>query len=163
MPQHKSRPASRRTVRRVHFAGRKKMFEHWMTDNILKFHDGLPDDCPVPEAEAISKRVYRGIRKKLPNTKDFESEAERRAFSAGEGRCVDWGLSTWVSRAAVEWARKIVPGFDRKAIVGFDATPADGMIAHTPTGPQPEHHTFWKVVDVDLCPRCTIEYERNDG
>lgn len=133
-----------------------------MTDNSLQFHSGLPDGCPLPEAEAVSRRVYRGIRKKQAVPKDFESEAERREFKSGEGRCVDWGLSAWVSRAAVEWARRIVPGFDRKCIVGFDATPADGVIAHTSTLNQPDHHTFWKVVDVDLCPRCTIEYERTE-
>lgn len=116
---------------------------------------------PCAIAEAGSRRVYRAIRKDQPSPVDFESEAERRKYAAGTGACLEWGLSTWVSRAAVDLARKIVPGFDKKCIVGFDTTPSDGVIAHTPTGIQPEHHTFWKVVDVDLCPRCTIEYERS--
>ena len=132
-----------------------------MSGNSLKFRKGIPEGCPEPLAEAKHKWVYRAIRSVAPTPFDFESEAERRKYKDGSGNCVAWGLSAWVSLDAVVQARKIVPGFDRKCIVGFDATPADGVIAGTPTLTQPEHHTFWKAVDVDLCPRCTIEVERS--
>jgi hypothetical protein len=92
---------------------------------------------------------------------DFESAAELRKYPSGTGKCAEWGLSTWVSRDAVALARDIVPGFEKKCIVSFDATPADGVIAQTPTRDQPDHYTFWKVVAVDLCPRCTIEIKRS--
>jgi hypothetical protein len=128
-----------------------------MASNSLQFHAGLPDACPLPNAEAVTKRVYRAIRKDAPVPYDFESEAERQKYANGSGPCFHWGLSTWVSMEAVTHARAIVKGFNKKCIVGFDATPTDGVIAHTPSPSQPDHHTFWKVVNVDLCPRCTVE------
>lgn len=132
-----------------------------MTNSNLRFHAGLPDNCPLAEAEAVTKRVYRAILKTAPTPADFESEAERRNYAHGSGTCKHWGLSAWVTRSAVELAREIVPGFNKKCIVGFDATPTDGVILHTPSDTQPDHHTFWKVIDVDLCPRCTVEVERS--
>lgn len=132
-----------------------------MDGNSVKFHGGLPDDCPLPTAGAVNKRVYRAILRKSPTPYDFESEAERRKYPDKTGLCLAWGLSTWISLDAVALARDIVPGFGRKCIMGFDATPSDGVLAHTPRHTQPEHHTFWKAVDIDLCPRCTIEVERS--
>jgi hypothetical protein len=129
-------------------------------DNRLRFNGGLPDGCPLPGAEGTTRRVFRAIRNRTPELKDFYSVAELSRYEPGSGTCEHWGLSAWVTLDDARHAKTIIKGFDKKAVVGFDVIPSDGVILHTPSDAQPGHHTFWKVVDVDLCPRCTIEINR---
>lgn len=132
-----------------------------MAANSLQFHPGLPDECPLQIAEAVNLRVFRAIKGTKPIPWDFESHAERAKIPNKTGSCKEWGLSVWVSMEAARHALEIIKAFRGKSVVGFDATPQDGVIAKTESAAQSDHHTFWKVVNIDLCPRCTVEIEKS--
>lgn len=129
----------------------------------LKFHAGLPTDCPLEGATTTTKRIYRALRSGAPDPYDFQSEAERKAYPHGTGSCAAWGLSSWVSLEAVQTARNIVPGFRKKCIASFVPTHEDGVLLKTATSTQPEHYTFWLGASVDLSARCTIEIPRGSA
>jgi hypothetical protein len=64
--------------------------------------------------------------------------------------CKSWGLSVWVDESAARHAREIVPFFRTCSIVKFTVDGDDGELMHTPSNDQPEHHTYWRKVDLAL-------------
>lgn len=122
----------------------------WLT----KFHPDLEpifgDTCPPRSAQPVNQPVYRGIKQSVITANDFVSHAEGKLNGYNINDCDHWGLSVWTTMAAVEHARKTYKAMRRWHIAKGAVTVDDGVLLATPSGPQPEHYTFWKYLDRDL-------------
>lgn len=134
-----------------------------MTAGVHTFHPDLPETCPLPGSAPHQGVLYRAIKSHDIEAWDFLSDAERGREGCDLAICVNWGLSVWITESGVEHARKIVRGFNKKGIARVSVSPEDGVMKATPTNgtnPQPEHHTFWKAQDCDMCSKAEMHIER---
>ena len=114
------------------------------------------DTCPPSEAAPVHQTVFRGIREPPVTANDFLSHAELEADGADPSSCEHWGLSVWVSEAAVAHARDVYRPLRKWHVASAELTPADGVILATPSAKQPDHHTLWKPLGRDLSTAFTI-------
>jgi hypothetical protein len=120
-----------------------------------RFHSGLPPDCPPEKAIPFEGTLYRGIKITPMTAADFLSYREaNKKCTASECDC--WGLSVWTTREAVDHARKTIRYIKKWYIAAGQVVPDDGLILHTPSEAQPEHHTFWRDVGRDLVSRFSV-------
>lgn len=126
----------------------------------LEFHPNLPADCPLPGAQPHVGIMYRALKAAEPTEWDFTSDAERAREGYSVEDCLNWGLSVWVSEGGVEHARRIIKGFHKKCVVRVVVGVADGLLLATPTDNQPEHHTYWKGANCQLCAKAEVHIAR---
>lgn len=98
----------------------------------------------------MNQSVFRGIKSSVVSAKDFVSHAEGGLHGHDRMNCDHWGLSVWTTMKAVEHARKTYKAMRRWHIAEGALTVNDGVLLATPSGPQPEHYTFWKYLDRDI-------------
>jgi hypothetical protein len=119
-----------------------------------KYHPDMEplfgDTCPPQAAQPVDREVFRGVKSPVISANDFVSHAEGRLPNHDRTNCEHWGLSVWTSDAAVEHARKTFRVMRRWYIAKGKVTGADGVLLATPSGAQPEHHTFWKLFNHDI-------------
>jgi hypothetical protein len=118
--------------------------------------DGCGETCPPHAAQPVKGKVYRGIRQAPMGPNDFLSHVELGLAGARPEVCEHWGLSVWVSEAAVKHAREVYRPLRRWHVASANLTPADGVILATPSATQPDHHTFWRPLNRDLTTAFTI-------
>lgn len=123
---------------------------------VAPYHPDSPSDCPTSLATSPKGPVYRAVRKFPVEANDLLSDAERNRKGTDKANCINWGLSVWLTPEAVQYARDILPFTRERYIVDLVPTAADGRIQHTPTGNQPEHHTFWRFAGRDLTSQCQM-------
>ena len=99
--------------------------------------------------------LYRAIKEPPVGEKDFLSKRELGEPCEGD-QCLCSGLSVWPSLEAVEHARKISRYFRAMNIASGQISENDGLIRATPTRRQPQHHTFWRDIRIDLSKKFTI-------
>jgi hypothetical protein len=116
------------------------------------------DVCPPSAAEAVTLKIYRGIRDGSITAQEFLSHVERE-LPSDPTNCEHWGLSVWISEPAVEHARRTYRSVRRMQIAVGEVTPDDGVLLATPTKQQPEHHTFWKVFGKDFSHKFQVAWE----
>lgn len=130
------------------------MVEDDTKSRALKFNPAIlencPETCPPQAAQPVQGKVYRGIRQTPIGPNDFLSHAELGMPVARPEVCEHWGLSVWVSEAAVKHAREVYRPLRKWHVAAANLTPADGVILATPSSAQPDHHTFWKPLNKDL-------------
>jgi len=115
------------------------------------YHPNIPDGCPPTDARPMRGVIYRSLRGAKPEAIDFQSHAERNVSSVGP-ECQKWGLSVWLSEEDVKHARSVMAFFRRKHIACGQVTPLHGVIKRTPSGNQPNHHTYWRDHTIDFVP-----------
>jgi hypothetical protein len=113
------------------------------------------ESCPPKDAKAVTLKIFRGIRSPPLTADDFLSHAEL-GLPCDPANCEHWGLSVWLTERAVHHARGTYRPIRRWHIAAGTITPQDGVLMATPTTPQPEHHTFWKVFGKDISGSFTI-------
>jgi hypothetical protein len=111
--------------------------------------------CPPSEAQPVNQKIYRGIRTPPVKPDDFLSHVELQ-LDSDASNCEHWGLSVWVTRDAVDHAIKTFRPLRKWHIAEGVVNATDGVLLATPTGRQPQHHTFWKVFGKDLTGNFTI-------
>jgi hypothetical protein len=131
-----------------------------------KFPSTFPDGCPV-NAEPVTATLYHGCEGDEATEEDFtpyamssDDSKQKRATKAG---CLGWGLSCWKSAVAARHAQELFLWAAKWHIFKGDVTPDDGELAHTPSGNQPEHQTFWCYEGVSLRERFTKAWPPNEG
>ena len=70
--------------------------------------------------------------------------------------CKCWGTSVWIDIGHVQHAIRVYKAFAKNPIAKLEVTENCGVIKHTGSGPQPEHRSFWRDVDVEFAPKCEI-------
>jgi hypothetical protein len=126
---------------------------------VPNFHPDLPAGCPPAAAVSMTSVLYRRT-KKPPNSitnADFYSHGEL-GEKATDAICQWWGTSVWINMADVILDLENFSYLQKYRIVSFEATPALGVIQHTPTNKRPNHHTFWRDYDTDFSMICKIAY-----
>jgi hypothetical protein len=108
-------------------------------------------DCPPSDATPINGYLYRSAKKFPLDSSEFVPLAERTKMPQDMAKCQCWGLSVWLTEAAVTHALQL---FDymrsKRYVVKASLAPVHGVIRHTPDAKQPDHHTFWKSPNKDL-------------
>lgn len=107
-------------------------------------HKNCPPDCPTDNAKPYNGYLYRACRKFPALPIDLQSDAERQRPGKDPSVCQNWGLSVWIDKEAVEFARSALAFTRKRYIVRFEAGPDDGRIQLTPSNNQKDHYTFWK-------------------
>lgn len=116
----------------------------------LNFDPERPDACPPLDAEAPDGVIYRAVQSDPISADDFLSWVRAEKPSARRNDCRHWGLSVWTSLEAVIHARDISDSIAAQCIAAATLGRVDGVIKATPTKNQPEHHTLWCNVNVDV-------------
>jgi hypothetical protein len=126
--------------------GRRDRFASWHMADTPDFHPERPKnpECPPKDAEFVHGVVWRGVKQDPPVEKDFLSHAEQNLPNCDKQNCEHWGLSVWVSEAAVDHARGLHDYVRRWHIASGKLEPTDGKIMPTPRYEGDTHHTFWK-------------------
>ena len=123
---------------------------------ILQFEEGLPADCPPSDAHDGDSVVFRAVGNGQIGPADFKSWVAMKHPSAKHGNCRHWGLSVWITVADVEHARSISNHVCEQYIAKGEIQKGDGLLGHTSTRPQPNHHTLWCAANVDISTRFKI-------
>ena len=123
---------------------------------VAPFHPCCPAGCPSDQAAPPAGPVFRAARTFPVTDVDVVSDAARGRRGVDKSNCLNWGLSVWTSKEAVDYARKVLPFTKRRYIVDLVVDAQDGMIQHTPTTVQNEHHTFWPYDGRDIKAHCQI-------
>lgn len=126
---------------------------------MVEYHPNFPPACPPSDALPASGEIFRGIRTPPVTSADFLSHVELQMKNCDSSNCEHWGLSVWVSRAAVVNARKVFKYMRRWHIAVGTVDADDGVIKPTPNEKNNEHHTFWKAFGNDISDRFTIAFE----
>lgn len=122
----------------------------------MEFHPNRPKGCPPDDAPPVDIVVYRAVADPPIAAKHFLSHAEN-GTNCDLADCKSWGLSVWVSRAHAEHAQRIMRSLIGSAyIVAGRPKPTEGVLKHTPSKRQPQHHTLWKVDGLDISQRFSI-------
>ena len=122
----------------------------------MQFHQGFPNGCPPADAESGDCTLYKAIGGSDPVVRDFESFAERKRPGIDLAACQSWGISVWTDMDSVQHALNAFHCFRSKHIISFSVKENDGLLKHTPSNRQPNHHTFWKSVAANLLDSCNI-------
>lgn len=112
-----------------------------------ELHDGLPEACPSEMAKPVAGPLYRGIKniKKMPLSESTFFSHRKLNIKCDEPECECWGLSVWLTRDAVTHALNTFDFMKKKWHIAYgELNNEDGLILHTPSEAQPEHHTFWR-------------------
>ena len=126
----------------------------------ISYHPDIPDACPPDTSQPAKGVIFRAIPEMPIQPAHFLSNVELGKGSYSQKNCKHWGLSVWVTEADVVHAREMFPNsFARQHIVRTQLAPEDGVMMHTASNKQPQHHTFWKAHELDLCARSTIAFE----
>lgn len=125
----------------------------WIDSSMPVYNPDLPTGCPPAHAAGMEGAFYRRLKSIPATTKDFLSHRERGMPCEGDD-CACWGISVWTNVEQVQHALNILGLFRKSPIARVSVTPADGVIAKTPTGRQPDHHTFWCNAGTDFATLC---------
>lgn len=122
------------------------------------FPTTFPANCPAI-GQPVDATIYHGCIHSPPDGDDFvpfaySNDAGRRERAAKRG-CDAWGISCWKDEAAALHAQKAFGWAAKWHIYKGDVTQKDGKLAHTPSGNQAEHHTFWCYDGVSIKERFT--------
>lgn len=124
------------------------------------FDPERPENCPPSSASHKKMIIYRRINGRNPKEKDFQSDVRTKpnAPATDPKKCDCWGCSVWPSKEAVVHAIDVVPSLvnGRRKIAEGQIDEDDGVIAHTPSKSQPEHHTFWLAHEKDISGKFSI-------
>lgn len=114
------------------------------------YAEGMPADCPLPRAESCGGVVYMLAKSDPLTDEQFRSQAERnQALTvSGENVCTRFGLSVFTEVSGCTALRELRPRLG-SLIVRADLKPEHGMIASTPNGRNPNHHTWWPLREID--------------
>lgn len=131
-----------------------------------EFPTTFPANCPA-EGQAVDATIYHGCYHTPPDGDDFvpfaySTNAGRRERAAKKG-CDGWGISCWISEAAARHAQEAFGWAAKWHIYEGHVTPKDGKLAHTPTGNQAEHYTFWCYDGVSIKERFAYALPPNHG
>lgn len=122
----------------------------------LKFDDGIPEFCPPVESEDTIGDFYRAIEELPISRDDFLSYVSAGKASAKKNNCQHWGLSVWVSLEDALHARNINAHMKNMYISRGTLATNDGKFLATPSKKQPQHHTLWYDIEVELFKKFTI-------
>jgi len=128
----------------------------FMTHFSCSFYPEAPGNCPPSEAWQGDQSVFRCVDNNQAVLDDFVSDVKANRRLADPSNCNSWGCSVWVNEDAVDHAMKIFRSFRKKFIVKGDVNTGDGAMLHTPSPPQPDHHTFWQAEDVDVSSKFAV-------
>ena len=116
----------------------------------LTYHPDIIDSCPPADAVPAVGPIYRKIAGKTAVPEDFDSDVEAKKTNADHADCECWGCSIWCDEDAVALALDLFPYWKKKHIVVGTPTDQHGVVKHTPSGPQPNHYTFWRAFGIGL-------------
>jgi hypothetical protein len=120
------------------------------------YHPDIPKGCPPESADSPRTIVYSAVHSFPVAEKELLSDAEKNRRGTDKAKCVNWGLSVWISEDAVAFAREILSFTRERYIVELNLIGTEGKIQHTPTNAQPEHYTFWRHHGLALAAQCQI-------
>ncbi len=114
------------------------------------FPDGLPKNCPLPNAVSCSGTIYMISPNYPVDQQDCLSQAERgRAVDAtGDLACTRHGLSVFPDFASCSHQQSLFPGLGEH-IVAAQLDPSHGKTMETPTKRNPRHMTWWPRKDLE--------------
>lgn len=112
--------------------------------------------CPPQDASSANGPIYKVVKKHPLESGEFDSDVERKVKNTDDQNCQCWGCSVWVDQDGIDTALTLFPYWKKRHIVVAVVDPSDGVIKHTPSNPQPRHHTFWKALGVDVVSRCSV-------
>jgi hypothetical protein len=113
------------------------------------YNPDCPAHCPPDGASPFAGDLLRASKKFPPAERDMLSLIEQ-GRDIDPSDCRGWGLSVWLDEADARHALAIVPFFRTCSIVRFAVEKNDGVLMHTPSNDQPEHHTYWKKFGVQI-------------
>ena len=118
----------------------------------MKWPHFYPKNCPPPEAEPASGKVYRLVRNNPPQAEDFrtlfEENPKRFKNRADVRNC---GLSVHTELQDSEQLKKamrMVPRFKNNQIAEGELNPTLGLIKHTPSEYE-SHHSWWVPIGAE--------------
>lgn len=131
-----------------------------------KFPSSFPEGCPS-NAEEMKATLYHGCTNNPSTDQDFvpfaystDNKKRERAKRIG---CNGWGISCWTSERTARHTQELFSWAAKWHIFKADVTPDDGKLAHTPSGNQAEHYTFWCYEGVQLRDRFTWAWPPHKG
>lgn len=116
-----------------------------------EYHPDIPNHCLPLQSLPGSNVIYRaiGITPEV-TSEDLLSHAELGKSICDPNTCIAWGLSVWTKKEDVEHARGIIKYLARQYVVKGEVNHNEGCLKQTPSGRQPNHHTFWKKTDISI-------------
>lgn len=129
----------------------------------LPFDPDFPPACPPVDAEDVAGTIYRAVPGTPVGGEHFVSWVREQRPNAKPDDCRHWGLSVWTSLEAVNHARRINAHIRSQFVAAGELAAGDGVIKATPTKPQPQHHTLWCCLGVDLAQKFQIVIEPAEG
>ena len=124
-----------------------------------------PVNCPPPEAEPASGKIYRLVQRDPVQERDFkplfEENPQRFRNESNTKICIGCGLSVHTDRQDSEQLKKRVRKFKNRQIAEGELNPTLGMIQHTPSSRFKSHHTWWIPIGAEPWVIFNVISERN--
>lgn len=105
-----------------------------------------PPDCPPSDAFPADGEVFRAVKRKPLDQRDFRTHAERGA-APDAPPCLRCGLSVYGTLDDVLHHIDLFPSFG-KVVARAELASEHGITKRTP-GRQPTHTTWWPFPEVD--------------
>jgi hypothetical protein len=103
--------------------------------------------CPPADAEPANCSAFRAVHNDPPTAKDVQTTVEEGKFRRGD-RCQRCGVSVFRTERDLEHAQALFPRAMGRLVARAVLMPAHGFIKKTPSGANPEHHTWWPAAGV---------------
>lgn len=116
--------------------------------------DFFPANCPPKAARDTTGTLYRFTKKLVAAARDLTCHwmlyEQHRETWVAEGRaCQACGVSVYLTIPAARNKRRVLPALRKAHLQSVTIVSPDGKLMHTPSGLDPDHHTWW--------PRSTVE------
>jgi hypothetical protein len=108
------------------------------------FPKHFPEDCPPKAAKPVKGEIFRFIRKKVPEDRDFKSHFVLEIKFEPDKLCEACGCSVYLSEEDARAKAEKTPYLKGKKLAKAKLSPEWGRIAQTF---DPPHHTWWLVND----------------